>query len=192
LLDVLREIAEGFLREVHVPSRKESVVVPPQRRARMEAFDLGKAVGEYQQTGNAALELGMLHMEMEDHDEAEKYLNESNSIFEKAGDIDYQTDTFSALSRLHLEKGEVDKATALIEKIYEYTTKIKNRMAICDAELLKAMLCRKQKNWKQSIQHFEKSLQEAKSLSAQKWHVFQYAEIYTNTPNVSGTKRGRR
>jgi tetratricopeptide (TPR) repeat protein len=76
-----------------------------------------------------------------------------------------------------LERGEVEKATALIEKIYEYATKAKNRLAICDAELLKAMLCRKQKSWEQSIQHFEKSLQEAKALNAQKWHVFQYAEI---------------
>jgi tetratricopeptide (TPR) repeat protein len=143
----------------------------------MEALDLGKEAGEYQQTGNAALELGTLYMEMKDYEEAEKYLNEGNSIFEKAGDIDSQTATFSALSRLYLEKGEIDKATALIEKISEYAIKAKSRMAICDAELLKAMLFREQKNWEQAIQRFEKSLHEAKSLNAQKWAVFQYAEI---------------
>jgi len=143
-----------------------------------EAFDLAREAGEYQETGNTASELGMLYMEMEDYDEAEKYLKESNSIFEKAGDTDSQMTTpLPALSRLYLEKGEVDKATALVEKIYEYATKAKNRLAVCDAELLKAMLYRKQKNWEQSIQHFEKSLQEAKALNAQKWHVFQYAEI---------------
>jgi tetratricopeptide (TPR) repeat protein len=43
-------------------------------------------------------------------------------------------------------------------------------------EMLKAMLFREQKNWEQSIQHFEKSLQECKSLNAQKWLVFQFAE----------------
>jgi tetratricopeptide (TPR) repeat protein len=143
-----------------------------------EAFDLAREAGEYQETGNTTSELGMLYMEMEDYDEAEKYLNESNSIYEKAGDTDSQMTTpLPALSRLYLEKGEIDKATALIEKIYEYATKAKNRLAICDAELLKAMLCRKQKSWEQSMQHFEKSLQEAKALNAQKWHVFQYAEI---------------
>jgi len=144
----------------------------------MEALDFGKRVGEYQQSGTAASELGALFVEMKDYEEAEKYLNESNSIFEKAGDTDNQmTAPLPALSRLYLEKGEIDKATALIEKIYEYSTKAKNRLAVCDAELLKAMLCRKQKNWEQAIQHFEKSLQEAKALNAQKWHVFQYAEI---------------
>ena len=143
----------------------------------MEALDFGKRVGEYQQSGTAASELGALFVEMKDYEEAEKYLNESNSIFKKAGDIGSQIATFSAFARLYLERGEVEKATALIEKIYEYATKVKNRLAICDAELLKAMLCRKQKNWEQAIQHFEKSLQEAKALNAQKWHVFQYAEI---------------
>jgi predicted ATPase len=142
-----------------------------------EALEFGKKVGEYQQTGNAAVELGMLFMEMRDYDEAEKYLNEGNSTYEKAGDVDAQISSYSALSRLYLEKGEIDKAAALIEKLYEYATKIKSRFAICDAELLKAMLFREQKNWEQSVQHFEKSLQEAKSFNAQKWNVFQYAEI---------------
>jgi tetratricopeptide (TPR) repeat protein len=144
----------------------------------MEALDIGKKVGEYQQSGSAASELGELFIEMKDYEEAEKYLNEGNSIYEKPGDTDNQMTTpLPALSRLYLEKGEIDKATELIEKICEYATRTKSELAICDAELLKAMLFRKQKNWEQSIQHFEKSLQEAKSLNAQKWHVFQYAEI---------------
>ena len=143
----------------------------------MEAFDLGKEAGEYQQTGNAASELGALCMEMKDYDEAEKYLNEGNSIYEKAGDVDAQIGAFSALSRLYLEKDEIDKAVALIDKIYEYATKVKNRVAICDAELLKAMLFRERKNWEKAVQQFEKSLQEATSFNAQKWNVFLYAEI---------------
>jgi tetratricopeptide (TPR) repeat protein/KaiC/GvpD/RAD55 family RecA-like ATPase len=143
----------------------------------IEAFDLGKGAGEYQQIGNAALELGRLYMEMKDYDEAEKYLNEGNSVYEKAGDMDSQTDSVLALSRLYLEKNEIDKVVALIEKVYEYAIKARNRVAIVDAELLKAMLFRQQKNWEQSVQHFEKSLQEAKDLNAQKWHVFEYAEI---------------
>ena len=144
----------------------------------MEALDFGKKVGEYQQSGSAAQALGELFTEMKDYAEAEKYLNEANSIFEKAGDTDAQlTGALPSLSRLYLEKGEVEKATGLIEKIYAYATKTKNRLYISGAELLRAMLLREQKNWEQSIQHFEKSLQESKSLNAQKWYVFQYAAI---------------
>ena len=144
----------------------------------IEALDFGKKVGEYQQSGDAAAELGALLMEMKDYEEAEKYLKESSSIFEKAGDTDNQmTGPLPALSRLYLERGENDKATELIEKVYAYATKTKGKLAICDAELLKAMLFREQRNWEQSIQHFERSLQEAKAFNAQKWNVFQYAEI---------------
>src|SRR4030043_418598 len=140
----------------------------------MEALDFGKKVGEYQQSGNAASELGELFMEMEDYAEAEKYLNESNSIFEKAGDTDAQfTGPIPALSRLYLKKGEIDKAKELIEKTYAYAAKTKNRLYDSGAELLKAMLFREQKNWEQSVQHFEKSLQEANSHNQKKGHCSQ-------------------
>jgi tetratricopeptide (TPR) repeat protein len=42
---------------------------------------------------------------------------------------------------------------------------------------LKAMLFREQKDWDQSIQHFEKSLQGYKSLNMQKWWVQKFAEL---------------
>jgi tetratricopeptide (TPR) repeat protein len=43
--------------------------------------------------------------------------------------------------------------------------------------MLEAMLFREQKNWEQSTQHFEKSLQGYKALNAQKWYVIQYAGL---------------
>jgi tetratricopeptide (TPR) repeat protein len=143
-----------------------------------EALDMAKKAGEYQFSGLATLSLGELFMEMEDYAEAEKHFNESNSIFEKAEDtVSQLTLVFPALSRLYLKKGEIEKAKELVEKIYEYATKTKNRLPAADAEMLKAMLFREQKNWEQSIQHFEKSLQGYKSLNAQKWYVYQFAEL---------------
>jgi len=144
----------------------------------MEAVDIAKKVGEYQSSGNATLWLGELFMEMEDYAEAEKYFNESNSIYGKARDTEAQlTGAFPALSKLYLKKGEIEKARELIEKIYEYATKTKSRLYIADAEMLKAMLFREEKNWDQSIQHFDKSLQRYKSLNLQKWYVYQFAEF---------------
>jgi len=144
----------------------------------MEALDIAKKIGEYGISGTVTSGLGELFMEMEDYVEAKKYFNESNSIYEKAGDTDSQlTGTFPALSKLYLKKGEIEKAKELIEKTYEYATKTKNRLVIADAEMVKAMLFREQKNWEQSIQHFEKSLQEYKSLNLQKWYVQKFAEL---------------
>jgi len=144
----------------------------------MEALDIAKKIGEYQFSGSAALELGELFMEMEDYAEAEKYLQESNSIYEKAEDIDAQlTGTFPALARLYLKEGETEKAEELIEKTYEHAARTKNNLSIHYAEMLKAMLFREQRNWEQSIQHFERSLQGYKSLDAQEWYVHQYADL---------------
>jgi len=144
----------------------------------MEAVDIARKVEEYQFSGEATLFLGELFMEMEDYVEAEKYLNESNSIYEKTRDIDAQFATvFPTLAKLYLKKGEIEKAKELIEKTYKHATKTKNRLLIWYAEMLKAMLFREQKNWKQSTQHFEKSLQGYKALNAQKWYVHIFAEL---------------
>jgi len=143
----------------------------------MEARDIAKKTGEMT-SGEAALWLGELFMEMEDYVEAEKYFNESNSIFEKAGSTARRlTDLFPALSKLYLKKGEIEKAKELIEKTYEYATKTKNRLVLSHAEMLKAMVFREQKKWEQSIQHFEKSLQEAKAINTQKWLAYPFAEL---------------
>jgi len=144
----------------------------------MEARDIAKKIGEYQFTAGATLSLGELFMEMEDYGEAEKYLKEVNSMYETAGETATQlSDVFPALSKLYLKKGEIEKAEELIEKTYEHATRTKNRLVIPYAEMLKAMLFREQKNWEQSVQHFEKSLEGYKSLNAQKWYVAQFAEL---------------
>jgi tetratricopeptide (TPR) repeat protein/tRNA A-37 threonylcarbamoyl transferase component Bud32 len=143
----------------------------------MEARDLAKEIGEYQSSGNVAEALGELYMEMEDYSEAEKYFNEGRSIWEKAGDTSLILDLFPALSKLYLKKGDIEKAEELIEKILEHATKTKNRLLISHADMLKAMLFREQKNWEQSIEYFEKSLQGYKSLNAHKWYVYRFAEL---------------
>jgi len=144
----------------------------------MEALDIAKKIGEYQFSGNITIALGELFMEMEDYGEAEKYFNEAINIYEKTEEsAGLFFEAFPALSRLYLKMGEVEKAKELIEKTYEQAAKTKSRFVASYAELLKAMLFREQKNWEQSIQHFEKSLQECKSIDMQKWHVIQFAEF---------------
>jgi len=144
----------------------------------IEARDIIRGVAEYQLSGEIAYWLGELYVEMEDYVEAEKHLSESKDTYERAEDAEYQfAKVFPALSKLYLRKGEVEKARELIEKTHEHATKSKNRLSMASAEMLKALLFREQKNWEQSIQHFEKSLQGYKSLNAQKWCVHQFAEL---------------
>jgi serine/threonine protein kinase/tetratricopeptide (TPR) repeat protein len=144
----------------------------------MEAFEIAKKIGEYQFSGNVTLGLGELFMEMEDYEQSEKYFNEAIGIYEKSGEsATLFFEALPALSRLYLKTGKIEEAKELIEKTSEQTTKTKSRFILLYAETLKAVLFREQKNWEQSIQHFEKSLQECKSLNAQKWRVIQFAEL---------------
>lgn len=143
-----------------------------------EAFELADKIGEYQFSGNAALELGELYMDMENYVEAEEFLNKSKEIYEKAEDKTTQViDSFPVLARLYLRTGKTKKAEELIMKISEFATQTKNRLINAHGEMLKGMLSSEQKNWEQSIEHFEKSLQLYKSLDAQKWWLHEFAEL---------------
>lgn len=144
----------------------------------MEAYDIAKKTEEYVRFVYCTLWLGELFTEMEDYTESEKYLEECYSMCEKAGDIDGQIGwVYPALSKLYLKKRETEKAKELSEKNYEYAYKTKNKLYIAEAEMVKAMVFREQENWEQAIQHFEKSLQQHKTLNTQKWHVWSFAEL---------------
>jgi len=143
-----------------------------------QAHEMAISVREYQWSGGAMRFLGELSMEKEDYVEAEKYLKESKSIFESAGDtIRLLYEVFPSLSKLYLRKGEIGKAQELIEKTYENATRSGNILVISRAEMLKAMLFREEENWEQSMQFFEKSLQGYRSLGAEKWYVWEFGEL---------------
>ncbi len=143
-----------------------------------EARHGAKETGEYQASGLAAQLLGELSMEMEDYGEAEKYFNESSSIFEKAGDTDTQLAVvFPSFSRLYLKMGEIEKAEKLIAEVHNHAEKLQSRLESTKVDMLKAILFREQKKWEQSIKHFERSLEGLKSLNAQRWFVYPFADL---------------
>lgn len=144
----------------------------------MEARDLGKEGGEYQSVGNATVALGELFVEREDYAEAEKYLKESSRTWEEAGDTDGQVlDLFPVLSRFYLRKGEIEKAREIIEKTSEHAAAAKKKMLVPYTDMLKGMLYRELKDWQKSEEHFEKGLSGYKSLNAQEWNIYQFAEL---------------
>ena len=143
-----------------------------------EGLELSKKIGDYQVLGIAYRWLGELYMDMENFTEAERYLNEGNSTYERAGDtVGQLCETFPALSRLYLRRGEIGRAKELIEKTYEYAVKTESKSDMADAELLKGLLFREQKNWVQAITHFENGLQRYESINAQKWYVHNFAKL---------------
>jgi serine/threonine protein kinase/tetratricopeptide (TPR) repeat protein len=143
-----------------------------------EAVELSKKIEDYQVSGYANRWLGELYVEMENFAEAERYIRECDSIYEKAGDtMGRLCETFPALSKLYLKRGEIARAEELIEKTYEYALKAESKTDMADAETLKGMLFREMGKWGESIQHFENGLQRYQSMDAQKWYVHKFAEL---------------
>ena len=158
-----------------------------------EGYGIAKETKEYQTIAESAGMLGELLIEIEQYSEAEKYLNEGNNIYEKAGNTLYQSFmTLPFIARLHLKRGEIEKAKESIERMSDIAAKEKFRVGILIAEMLKGMLFKEQRNWEQSMQHFERSLTECKSLDAQKWYVHWYADnLYEyGSTYVERNKRG--
>jgi tetratricopeptide (TPR) repeat protein len=104
---------------------------------------------------------------MGDYDEAEKYLQESNNLYASAGDkSDQLRTTYPDLAKLYLKTGQIGKAQELVNIIDKNVTETMGKFIIPHTDMLRAMLFREQKKWDQSMQLFEKSLQEYKSLNA--------------------------
>ena len=143
-----------------------------------ESYDLARKTEYYQLLGISTLLLGWILMEREDYAGAEEYLNESSSILESAGDIDAQHSTvLPYLSRVRLIRGEIKEAEELVEKCYRYAERTGNGRGIAIAEMLKGILFRHQKDWGQSVQHFERSIQLHKSLGADKWWIYHFGDL---------------
>ena len=143
-----------------------------------ECYELAKKTGYYQFLGYSTLYLGALFLEREDYAGAEEYLKESSSIWENAGNVYLQhIYVLPYLARAYLMRDEIKEAQELIEKCYEYAERTENRRGIAHTELLKGMFFRHEKNWEQSLQHFERSLQEHKSLGTDRWWVYSFADL---------------
>jgi len=143
-----------------------------------ESYDLARKTGYYQFLGYSTLYSGVLFLEREDYAGAEEYLKESSSIWENAGNVYLQhIHVLPYLARAYLMRDEIKEAEKLIEKCHEYAERTENRRGIAHTELLKGMFFRHEKNWEQSLQHFERSLQEHKSLGTDRWWVYWFADL---------------
>lgn len=143
-----------------------------------EALELAKAAGEYQSSGDVTVALAELSIEKNDYAMAKNYLDQSSRIWQEARDADGQVlDLFPVLSKFYLKKRELDKARETIERTSEYAIRAKKKMVVCYTDMLKGMLFREQGDMEKSLEHFEKSLMGYKSLNAEEWNVYQFAEL---------------
>jgi tetratricopeptide (TPR) repeat protein len=98
-------------------------------------------------------------------------------VFEKHGAKSYQMEVSDFVIWEYIELGEIEKAQNLIDNLHKYALEVENKNLIATADVMRAMLFRAQKKWEESIEHFEKSLQEFEALGARRWNVYWFAKM---------------
>ena len=77
-----------------------------------------------------------------------------------------------------IELGELDKAKNILDILQKFALEVwKTKLPIAYVNALRAKLLRAQKKWEESIEYFEKSLNEFEALDARRWNMYDFAKI---------------
>jgi len=144
-------------------------------RCLQEAFSISRRLNDWQATASNYNWLGLFHFEKEEFTKAREYYEKRIEIYEKAKARYSQIAGTYNLIWTYIELGEIEKAKALIDKYCEFALEVKEKERLADADALKGMLFRAQKKWEESIEHFEKSLQQWEALGARQWYLYSFA-----------------
>jgi predicted ATPase/tRNA A-37 threonylcarbamoyl transferase component Bud32 len=143
-----------------------------------EAFSVSQRLGDFQSAAIGYLCLGWLHFEKGEHDKAREHFEKSYEVFEKAEakhSVQFLASQF--LIWTYIELGETEKAKDLIDSLRKVALQAKDRDLIANLDTLTAMLFRAQRKWKESVELFEKSLQEHEALNAKQWDAYFLAKM---------------
>jgi len=142
-----------------------------------EALNISQKIDNFEAIGLSYWCLGWLHFDKEEYVKAREFLEKMYDIYEKAGAKYYQMTDSRWLIWTYIELGEIEKAKNLIDNLHKFALEIEHKELIAVAGALRAMLFRAQNKWKESVEHFEKSLQEYETLDARRWNVYWFAKM---------------
>jgi len=151
-----------------------------------EALSLAQKLKQWQQEEGSYWFLGMLHFGKEEYHKALEFFEKANAVYDKAG-VEYEKmkDSY-ILIWTYVELGEIEKAENLLGKLRKFALEAKDKELTATADAVEGMLLRAQKRWEESLEFFERSLQELEALNARRWNVYplarnvlyEYARVY--------------
>jgi tetratricopeptide (TPR) repeat protein/tRNA A-37 threonylcarbamoyl transferase component Bud32/DNA-binding Lrp family transcriptional regulator len=143
-----------------------------------EALNLSQKLNQYPQIATNSMDLGILYgVYKGEYPKARELLEKAVEICEKAGAKYYQMWISELLIWIYIEHGKLQEANDLLDSAHKFALEIKDTFLIARAEALRGMLLRAQKKWEESIEHFEKSLQEYDSINARRWLLYHFAKF---------------
>jgi len=151
-----------------------------------ESLSISQNTNNTQSISNSYGFLGFCYYDRGEYVQAKEYFDKMSEIDEKTGKKAYQISNSQWIAMNYIELGEIDKARTLLDNIHKFAHEKQNKQLIADEDATRAMLLRAEKKWNESIELFEKSLQEYEALGARQWNVYwlakyilyEYARVY--------------
>ena len=151
-----------------------------------ESLSISQKINNTQSISNSYGFLGFCYYDRGEYVQAKEYFEKMSEIDEKTGKKAYQISNSQWLAMNYIELGEIDKARTLLDDMHKFAHEKQNKQLIADEDATRAMLLRAEKKWNESIELFEKSLQEYEALGARQWNVYwlakyilyEYARVY--------------
>jgi len=142
-----------------------------------EAFNISQRLNDLSSIADSNVRLGWLHFDKGEYAKAREFLEKAYEFHEKHGAKYWQMWYSRWIIWTYIELGEIEKANNLIDNLQKFALETNNKEFIANADALKAMLFRAQKKWEESIEHFEKSIQEFEAINARQWNMYLFAKM---------------
>jgi len=143
-----------------------------------EALSISERQSDFQSIAFCYASVGWFHFDKGEYVKAKKFYEKVIEGYENAGAKHSQMGASTELALAYIKLGEIEKAENLINSLCKFTPKVEDKLLIARVDALRAMLFRAQKKWKESIEYFEKGLQEYEALNAMRWNVYWLAKTF--------------
>lgn len=143
-----------------------------------EVFDVSQKTTDFQGIASGYFFPGWLYLEKGEYIKAKELVEKGFEVVEKAGARYMKMANIQFMILIYLELEEVEKAKNLVDELQQYAHEKNDKQLIANADLVRGMLFRVQKRWEESIEYFEKSLQEFEALNARRWSVYMFARYF--------------
>jgi predicted ATPase/KaiC/GvpD/RAD55 family RecA-like ATPase len=151
-----------------------------------ESLSISQKINNTQSISDSYGFLGWCYHDRGEYVQAKEYFDKMSEIDEKTGKKAYQISNSQWIAMNCIELGEIDKARILLDDLHKFAHEKQAKQLIADEDATRAMLLRAEKKWNESIELFEKSLQEYEVLRARQWNVYwlakyilyEYARVY--------------
>jgi tetratricopeptide (TPR) repeat protein len=146
-----------------------------------EALNIAQGLKDIQAIDVSHGNLSNFYRDTYEYAKAKELLEKGYEVFRKAGSEIGQWWYSYWINDARIELGEIEEALSQINNLYnsapEVEAKTRNKYTTALAKRLKAKLLRAQKKSEESIEYFEKSLQDFEALNAKRWNVYYYAKL---------------